>query len=90
MLLKAFIETTNRYRGSIELLRQYWNVAEKLAEEKITSWNLAEMRAFMVDMGGRGFPAVHHSPAYEQAYAPVYRVTARAFLEQLGWQAETV
>ncbi len=40
------------------------------------------LAAFIEEQRARDYPAVHHSEAYEAAYAPAYRVVLRATLPQ--------
>jgi len=80
-LLDAFIQTANEYRGTTERLRLYWSFAERLAEEGKLPFKRTDMRVFFKMVQEDGFPAVHHSTRYEEAYHPAYRVIK---LEYLG------
>jgi hypothetical protein len=40
----------------------------------------SQMRTFLEKMGRDGFPAVHHSTRYEEAYHPAYRVIKQEYL----------
>lgn len=79
-LLRAFVRTTNEYRGSIERLREFWQAVELLAEEGRMKNSVDEVHAFWTEMEARNFPALHHSPVYQERYRPAYRVVARKFL----------
>jgi hypothetical protein len=35
-----------------------------------------QVDAFMSEIAAQGYPVVHHSPGYREAYAPAYRVVA--------------
>lgn len=73
-LLAAFLETANGYRGSPRALEAAWRIASASA------WfPAAAMDGFLGPLRSQGFPAVHHSPAYEAAYRPAYRVVALAY-----------
>ena len=41
--------------------------------------------ALRVDLAIHGFPAVHHSVAFREAYAPAYRVVTRRVAASAGW-----
>jgi hypothetical protein len=42
----------------------------------------AEIRELWLRMSDRGFPPVHHSAAYTEAYRPAYRVVASEYLAE--------
>jgi hypothetical protein len=77
-LLDAFIRTANEYRGDVRLLEGFWQAA--IATFKFPT---AEMDEFFQSMKANNYPAVHHSPEYEQLYRPAYRVVALAFCQPL-------
>jgi hypothetical protein len=82
-LLAAFIKTANEYRGSVEVLRRSWAYARRMASEGSLPFKIEEMDAFLVRMAKDGFPAVHHSAVYEEAYRPAYRVVAAIYIPEL-------
>lgn len=73
-LLEVFIRTANEYHGDIHVLEGFWQTASGLAR-----FPAAEMEDFFRSMKENKYPAVHHSPTYEQLYRPAYRVVARGF-----------
>jgi len=73
-LLDAFIQTANEYRGTAQKLRLYGSYAQRMAEEGELPFERAELASFFDRMEAEGFPAVHHSSAYDEAYHPAYRV----------------
>lgn len=73
-LLDAFIRTANEHHGDVRLLEGFWQAA--IATTKFPA---AEMNEFIRAMREKKFPAVHHSPEYEQLYRPAYRVVALTF-----------
>jgi hypothetical protein len=79
-LLDAFLRTAREWQGSVERLRLYWAAAEQM----VTLGQLRFAQEQIVDFGqhlaSQGFPAAHHSAAYQQAYRPAYRVVVRACL----------
>jgi hypothetical protein len=79
-LLDAFIRTANEYQGSTSLLRVYWGCAEFMASQGRLGFPQELLQEYGARMEALGFPAVHHSEAYQLAYRPAYRVIVREFL----------
>ncbi|MEA3440004.1 MAG: hypothetical protein U9R58_06950, partial [Chloroflexota bacterium] len=79
-LLDAFVRTAEEYKGSVDRLRQYWAIVERMAESGDIPYPLEALRMLFAEMEAKGFPAIHHSQKYKQAYKPSYRVVAREFL----------
>jgi hypothetical protein len=80
ILLQAFIRTANEYQGSVELMGEHWGTIEQLAEKGELPFQPASLRSYIEVMESMGFPATHHSPQYQAAYQPSYRVVIRDFL----------
>jgi hypothetical protein len=80
-LLEAFIRTANTFRGSIVDLEQSWSLAIQIAAHGLLPYQHQDMQSFFTRMRALNFPTVHHSPGYEAAYHPAYRVVAVEFLE---------
>lgn len=77
-LLYAFICTANGHRGNAHLLEQYWEEAIALA-----IFPTPQMNQFLHELRAKGFPAVHHSTAYEHFYRPAYRVISVVICPQM-------
>jgi hypothetical protein len=82
-LVNAFIKTANRFKGSKETLKQYLATARKMIKKKEISLDLAEFNNLTKEMESKGFPAVHHSKEYVDAYKPAYRVISSEYLPEL-------
>jgi hypothetical protein len=82
-LLQAFVRTANEYEGSLEKLKRYWTSVEQLADSSQINFQLDDLRNFIIKLDSKGYPAIHHSPKYENAYNPHYRVLARDYVHQL-------
>jgi hypothetical protein len=80
-LLQAFLRSTDSPYGSLARLQAYWAWSVKLAGKGFIPLDPAELEAFFEARRAEGFPAVHHSPAYQQAYRPAYRVVLAKFFE---------
>lgn len=74
-LLDAFIRTANEFRGDIQVLKNYLDIA--IATQHFPS---AVMDEFIESMHARNYPAMHHSPEYERLYRPAYRVVWRKLI----------
>ena len=64
-----------RFRQSLQTLRQW-------AEEEETPFDAAELEMFLLPYLEAGCPALHHSAAYQAAYAPAYRVVKQRQLRE--------
>ncbi len=80
MLLQAFVRTANDHCGSAPEFQSAIERGLELAGRLRPSIDAERLRRILEDLGGRGFPAIHHSPAYLAAYAPAYRVVKVAYL----------
>ncbi len=81
-LLAAFLQTAREYKGDKSRLRRYWDCAEEMCRDGELPFREEELRRFFARMEAHGYPAVHHSKEYREAYRPAYRVVARAFLTE--------
>jgi len=82
LLLAAFVRTAREFRGSTERIEESFAEAAGLARDELLAFDEADVNGFFARMKVAGFPAVHHSAAFEAAYRPAYRVVARSFLPQ--------
>ncbi len=71
VLVAAFIRTANAPRGDTAQFR--------CAELALAGVGV-EAAGYFAARRRAGFPAVHHSPAYEAAHGPAYRVVRRALV----------
>jgi hypothetical protein len=77
LLLNAFIQTAIEYRGDVKMIENYWEVASRLGY-----YQCSEMKTFLRDKKGEGFPAAHHSLVFAKNYRPAYRVICKDYLLQ--------
>jgi hypothetical protein len=75
-LLAAFIATAETFRGDTGRLGRALSLAERMiaaggARFPVTSW-----RDLVHARRAEGYPAIHHSAGYQEAYRPAYRVVA--------------
>lgn len=81
---EAFVRTANTHRGTLAQFEATWSLALTLAEQGELPFAVADMTAYGARLAGEGYPAVHHSAAYEAQYAPAYRIVARELLTFLS------
>jgi hypothetical protein len=73
-LLDAFVATANAIpRDTVKLVR-YLGVGDSLAAQGRLPFSVTAWRDLVTGLRRGGYPAVHHSPEYESAYRPAYRV----------------
>ena len=73
-LLAAFIATATAYPPDTARLASYLAAADQVVASGGASFTLADWHAYVAAKRGEGYPAGEHSPAYEEAYRPAYRV----------------
>lgn len=79
-LLESFLDTANRFEPDYASLRQNLDALLAAAQSGAIGFQVEQLSSYFDRMAESGWPAVHHSPQYLQAYRPAYRVIAREFL----------
>jgi hypothetical protein len=80
-LVDACLGTAAHPWGTAEELRAAWTAFAALCQEgRWDEFPTAEVRAFTAWLEAQGWPAVHHSAGYREAYRPAYRLVARDLL----------
>lgn len=82
-LFHAMRQTARNFEKSPERLEQYWRDLEQMAKSGTLAFETATMQSFFQEMRETGFPAVHHSPVYQEKYAPAYRVILKKFAPRI-------
>ncbi len=70
----AFCAASNRSWGTTAELEAAWEEIIAYAQVGGVAFAPADLRAFGLVQCERGFPPVHHSPVYREAYRPAYRL----------------
>jgi hypothetical protein len=73
-LLNAFIRTASEHTGDRDTLKAYLDTAISMSHTNQLPFRADELSTLFSEMEHAGYPAIHHSPIYEQAYRPAYRV----------------
>ena len=77
-LLAAFLASAESFDASPARFRAAWNaLGRALKTNRQGHLTHAEWRRLDRAMRSQGYPAIHHSPEYEQARRPAYRVLTR-------------
>ena len=79
-IARLFLETAQTTAGDKKRFRQGLKTLQKLADWDETPFDPVELEYFLVKYPA-SCPAVHHSEAYRQAYAPAYRVVLQKKLK---------
>jgi hypothetical protein len=79
-LLQAFVRSAGTIPPDTAKLARYLDLAEGMVREGGLPFGAAAWRDLVEGQRRGGFPAVHHSPSYEMAYHPAYRVVQGALL----------
>lgn len=80
-LLSAFIRTAREFRGSEDMMRLYCSWLIRMKDEDLLPVKFRNIDTLLKDMISSGYPAVHHSVIYRNAYSPAYRVVALEYLD---------
>ena len=74
-LLAAFLASADSFDASPARFRAAWNaLGRELKRQPVGHLTAEEWRRLDREMRAQGYPACHHSPEYEQARHPAYRV----------------
>lgn len=79
-LADAFLQTARNYRGSQEKLSKFCGCLGDLASTGAIPFEREKVIGYFQSIERAGYPVVHHSQAYRDAYRPAYRVVALEFL----------
>lgn len=80
---RAFIITAHDAKGDNDRLEHYWRIVETMGTDSKLPWPVDSVSMLGRRMAGSGFPPTAHSPAFEKAYSPAYRVLTAALADSL-------
>ncbi len=81
-LHRAFVETANSYPASPDKLAKFCGCLGDLAAAGGIPFKQQEVVAYFDAISRNGYPAIHHSEAFRNAYQPAYRVVAIDLLQK--------
>lgn len=73
-LVKNFIDSAARHKGSLNRFLNKLELLQKLTEEGIFAFDADALNAYLFEYEEAGYPAVSHSEQYRQTYKPSYRI----------------
>lgn len=82
-LFDAFVQTGKEYTGSEGKLELYCWWLIRMKDEGMLPVYPRDIDQYLREMSKSGFPAVHHSSEYRNAYSPSYRVISSTFIREL-------
>jgi hypothetical protein len=86
LLVEAFVHTADVVEGDPQVMAARWRLFEMLCQPGglfADRFALREARLLGMIRAKELWPAVHHSPDYQSAYQPAYRVLSRPEAESL-------
>ena len=83
-LADAFVQTAQGYEGSRDKLKKYCGCLGDLSDSGGIPFSKERILDYFSEVATGGYPAVHHSKAYRDAYRPAYRVVSLEFLPLLA------
>jgi hypothetical protein len=84
-LIDAFVASANQHRSTPELMTTVLDLAVRWLPCAGRGTLVPELRALAADMAAEGYPAIHHSEIYREAYKPAYRVVSADRAAAHGW-----
>jgi hypothetical protein len=88
-LLDAFVATANEHPPDNSTMTAVLDLAARWLPCAGRGALAPELRALAAKMAADGYPAIHHSDIYREAYHPAYRVIAADLTAAKGWCGET-
>jgi hypothetical protein len=85
-LLQAYIESSKAVEGRTDRMKAAWEYFQSLVQVGGVLESRFDRRTVALigrTRAAENWPASHHSPAFEQAYKPAYRVLTRSLAERL-------
>ena len=89
LLLDAFVSSANFERGSSRRMKTVLNLATSYVQCAGRGELAPDLKALAADLAENGYPAIHHSKTYVEAYKPAYRVVGEALATEHGWCGES-
>lgn len=81
LLSDAFVLTAERFKGDSLALDRFCMRVVELTREDALPFSPSELEGRFAELKQQGYPAVHHSNEYADAYRPAYRVVLRELLK---------
>ena len=85
-LLDAFIDSSKVMNGDLDTLSDWWGVFQRMTDKGKPLADRFDARTVVLigrTRANEHWPAMHHSPAFDAAYNPIYRILTRPLAETL-------
>lgn len=76
---RIFLATAKKGDGSTDSLRRKLQQLYELCQEGKLPYKAGLCQFYLINYEAAGFPTVHHTPRYKNAYAPSYRVVSEQY-----------
>jgi hypothetical protein len=83
VLIEAFVQTGRTYQAAPQKLEKFCGCLGDLAATGSIPFSRDEVEQYFQAIAERGYPVVHHSDTYRDAYRPAYRVVTLDLLPAL-------
>jgi hypothetical protein len=84
-LVDAFVASANEVRGTSERMEIVLSLAAKYLGCAGRGELAPALETLAAELGEQGYPAIHHTEAYVDAYRPAYRVVLRDLAAEHTW-----
>jgi hypothetical protein len=85
LLLDAFVASANQERGTSRRMEVVLSLAASYVQCAGRGELAPELESLTAELAEKGYPAIHHSAAYVEAYGPAYRVVEEALAAEHAW-----
>ena len=85
LLLDAFVSSAEPKRGESRRMEVVLALATSYVQCAGRGELAPELRTLTTELSKKGYPAIHHSEAYVEAYEPAYRVIDEILAAEYGW-----
>ncbi|MFH1940850.1 MAG: hypothetical protein ABIL68_02005 [bacterium] len=80
-LFDIFVRSARDFRIDRDRLVRYWEFLMEMAKNEEIPFSRDDLEDFLIDVGRKDFPAVHHTKEYVEANQPAYRVVLKRYWE---------
>ena len=85
LLVEAFVASAKTDRGGSQRMTTVLSLAASYVQCAGRGELAPELEALTAELAKTGYPSIHHSQAYVEAYRPAYRVVDEALASRYGW-----
>ena len=82
-MFDVFVQSAKEFKKDQRRLIRYWQIIMEMVEKGEILFSRDVLEDFLIDVGKKDFPVVHHSESYTDANRPAYRVVLKDLWEGL-------